>query len=92
MPTTPTTRRLKGPTCREGPPISTRQPAAYATRAPFHSWSCSHLNVDAGPQQVAHLLQDLFLQRVPGHHAVHVEHERQPEPAARAQARRFRRP
>lgn len=41
----------------------------------------SYLDVDPRPQQVAHLLQDLFLQGVPGHRAVHVEHKRQPKPA-----------
>lgn len=92
MPTTPTTRRLKGPTCGERTPSVPAGPSRHLSQKNgFRTETCSYLDVDARPQQVAHLLQDLLLQSVPGDHAVHVEHKRQPKPAAGAKGCRFSR-
>lgn len=39
-----------------------------------------YLNVDARPQKVTHFLQDLLLQSVPGHSAIHVQYKRESKP------------
>ena len=39
-----------------------------------------YLDVHPGPQQMTHLLQDLLLQRVPGHCALHVQNKREAKP------------
>lgn len=78
MPTTPTTRRLKGPTCRDSPRSWILHAGLTDATAPS---LLPYLDVDPRPQQVAHLLQDLLLQSVPGDGAVHVEHKGQPKPA-----------
>lgn len=36
-----------------------------------------YLNIDPRPQEMAHFLQDLFLQCIPGHSALHVQYERE---------------
>lgn len=42
-----------------------------------------YLNIDPRPQEMAHFLQDLFLQSIPGHSALHVQYERESKPKKR---------
>lgn len=43
-------------------------------------FSLCYLNVDPRPQQMTHFLQDLLLQSIPGHSAVHVQYKRESKP------------
>lgn len=46
----------------------------------YKARSSSYLNIDPRPQKMPHFFQDLFLQSIPGHSALHVQYKRQAKP------------